>query len=249
MSDREPRHCLVTGGSSGLGYAIAARLNDQGWRVTSLSRRSHAPSGVEAVAGDTADPADIVRAIDVAAGSQGRLHGVVCAAGLPPSGPWDDAEHWDEIIRVDLTAAWQVSRLAWPALCAAGGAVVLIGSIVGSAEGSSRSPAYAAAKAGIEGLARSLALIGAREGVRVNVLAPGAFDTPFDEKLFPAATRPDVPLGRMGHPEEAAAIASFLLSDEASYVNGAVWRVDGGRTVLSPASSAGTAAPEEHTAS
>jgi NAD(P)-dependent dehydrogenase (short-subunit alcohol dehydrogenase family) len=53
----------------------------------------------------------------------------------------------------------------------------------------------------------------------------------------------------MGHPEEAAAIASFLLSDEASYVNGAVWRVDGGRTVLSPASSAGTAAPEEHTAS
>ena len=84
-------------------------------------------------------------------------------------------------------------------------------------------------------------------GVRVNVLAPGAFDTPFDEKLFPPAARPDVPLGRMGSPEEAAGIIAFLLSDEASYVSGSVWRVDGGRTALSPASSAGVAAPDEHT--
>ena len=248
MSDREPRRCLVTGGSSGIGYAAAARLAADGWAVTSLSRRPLAPDGVEAIAGDAAAVTDIERAL-AAAAAEGRLDGLVCSAGVPPSGPWDDEAHWEQVLRVDLTAAWQVARLAWPALRAAGGSVVLLGSIVGSSEGSLRSPAYAAAKAGIEGLGRSLALIGAKEGVRVNVLAPGAFDTPFDEKLFPPSTRPDVPLGRMGAPEEAAGIIAFLLGPEASYVSGSVWRVDGGRTVLSPASSAGVAAPEEHTES
>ncbi len=246
MSDHEQRHCLVTGGSSGIGYAAAERLAADGWAVTSLSRRPLAPEGVEAVAGDAAEVADIERALAVAA-PDGRLAGLVCSAGLPPSGPWDDEAHWEQVLRVDLTASWQAARLAWPALRTAGGAVVLLGSIVGSTEGSLRSPAYAAAKAGLEGLGRSLALIGAKEGVRVNVLAPGAFDTPFDEKLFPPDERPDIPLGRMGDPAEAAGIIAFLLSDEASYVSGSVWKVDGGRTVLSSASSAGVAAPDEHT--
>jgi meso-butanediol dehydrogenase / (S,S)-butanediol dehydrogenase / diacetyl reductase len=249
MSKTPHKHCLVTGGSSGIGFAVAERLRDDGWSVTSLSRRTIAPDGVRAVTGDAADDADLERAVEAASGTDGRLDGLVCAAGLPPSGPWDDPDHWAEIIRVDLTAAWQASRLAWSALRSAGGAIVLLGSIVGSGEGSTRSPAYAAAKAGIEGLGRSLALIGAKEGVRVNVLAPGAIDTPFDVALFPADDRPDVPLGRMGTAHEVAGVAAFLLSTQASYVSGAVWRVDGGRTVLSPASSAGTAAPEEHTQS
>jgi meso-butanediol dehydrogenase/(S,S)-butanediol dehydrogenase/diacetyl reductase len=217
--------------------------------VTSLSRRAQAPDGVLAIAGDAAEVSDLEHALHAAAGPQGRLDGLVCAAGVPPSGPWDDPGHWEHVLRVDLTAAWQAARLAWPLLREARGAVVLLGSIVGSAEGSLRSPAYAAAKAGLEGLGRSLALIGAKEGIRVNVLAPGAFDTPFDEQIFPPTHRPDVPLGRMGNPEEAAGIVSYLLSDDASYVTGSVWRVDGGRTVLSPASSAGLAAPEEHTES
>ena len=246
MSDPTMRRVLVTGVSSGIGYAAAARLAADGWAVTSLSRRDLAPAGVNAIAGDASSVEDLQRALTTAA-PDGALHGLVCSAGLPPSGPWDDPDHWEQVLRVDLTAAWQATRLAWPALRAAGGAVVLLGSIVGSSEGSLRSPAYAAAKAGIEGLGRSLALIGAKEGVRVNVLAPGAFDTPFDEKLFPPATRPDIPLGRMGSPHEAAGIIAFLLSDEASYVSGSVWKVDGGRTVLSPASSAGVAAPDEHT--
>jgi NAD(P)-dependent dehydrogenase (short-subunit alcohol dehydrogenase family) len=246
MSEASTRHVLVTGGSSGIGRAAAARLVADGWTVTSLSRRPLAPDGARAIAGDASSVADLQGAL-AAAAPEGRLHGLVCSAGLPPSGPWDDPEHWERVLRVDLTAAWQAVRIAWPALRAAAGSVVLLGSIVGSGEGSLRSPAYAAAKAGIEGLGRSLALIGAKEGVRVNVLAPGAFDTPFDEKLFPPAARPDIPLGRMGSPEEAAGVIAFLLGQEASYVSGAVWRVDGGRTVLSPASSAGVAAPDEHT--
>jgi 3-oxoacyl-[acyl-carrier protein] reductase len=221
-------------------------LRDAGWQVTSLSRRGSAPDGVEAIAGDAADGDDVKRAIRSAAGPSGRLDGLVCAAGVPPTGPWDDPEHWAEVIRVDLTAAWQASRLAWPALARARGSVVLVGSIVGSAEGSVRSPAYAAAKAGLEGLGRSLALVGAEAGIRVNVVAPGAIDTPFDEALFPPASRPDVPLGRMGSAEEVAGIVAFLLSGAASYVTGAVWRADGGRTILSPVSAAGRAAPDEH---
>jgi meso-butanediol dehydrogenase/(S,S)-butanediol dehydrogenase/diacetyl reductase len=239
MSKTATPRCLVTGGSSGIGWAIAARLCGEGWRVTSLSRRSQAPEGVLAMAGDAAEPADLKAAIAAAAGPEGRLDGLVCAAGLPPAGPWDDPEHWAQVVRVDLTAAWEASRLAWPALQRARGSIVLLGSIVGAAEGSARSPAYAAAKAGLEGLARSLALIGSPDGIRVNVLAPGAIDTPFDVALHPPQARPDVPLGRMGSAEEVAGVAAFLLSAQAAYVSGAVWRVDGGRSVLSPATAAG----------
>jgi NAD(P)-dependent dehydrogenase (short-subunit alcohol dehydrogenase family) len=101
-------------------------------------------------------------------------------------------------------------------------------------EGSAKSPGYAAAKAGLEGLTRSLALIGAPNGVRANLVAPGAIDTPFDPPRFPADDRPDVPLGRMGTADEVAAAICFLLRDDASYVTGAVLRVDGGRSILPP---------------
>lgn len=121
------------------------------------------------------------------------------------------------------------------ALAAAKGSAVLVGSIVGSVEGSVRSPAYAAAKAGLAGLSRSMALVGAPQGVRVNLVEPGPIDTGFDPPRFPPNDRPDVPLGRMGTADEVAGAIVYLLGPDATYVTGAVLRVDGGRTLAAPA--------------
>jgi meso-butanediol dehydrogenase/(S,S)-butanediol dehydrogenase/diacetyl reductase len=228
----EPRVAIVTGASSGIGASLAARLRGDGWRVVTLDRvppADPAAADADTVVGDAGDPATIAGALERAGD---RLDGLVCSAAVPPSGPWDDRAAWDELLRVNLSAPYEAFRLCRPALAAAHGSVVFMGSIVGGAEGSRRSPAYAASKAGLEGLARSLALIGAPDRIRVNVLAIGAVDTPFDVPLAPADARPDVPLGRMGSADEIAATAEFLLGDEAAYVTGAVWRVDGGRTVL-----------------
>ena len=164
-----------------------------------IDRADIAPDGVDLVVGDCGDTALLEATLARAGGS---LDALVCSAGIPPTGPWESREHWDEVVRVDLTAAYEALRVCWPALVTARGSVVLVGSIVGAVQGSLRSPAYAAAKAGLEGLARSMSVIGGPDGVRVNVVAPGAIATDFDERLLPADHRTDVPLGRMGTPEE-----------------------------------------------
>jgi NAD(P)-dependent dehydrogenase (short-subunit alcohol dehydrogenase family) len=226
------RTAIVTGAAAGIGRATADRLVAGGWQVAGIDRSSAAVDGFELIVGDAGDASVLEAAVQRL---DGRLDALVCSAGIPPSGPWDSRAHWDEVLAVDLTAPFEALRITWPALVAGRGSAVLVGSIVGAVEGSLRSPAYAAAKAGIEGLARSFAVIGAPVGVRVNVVAPGAIATDFDERLLPADHRTDVPLGRMGSAEEVAAVIGFLVGPDASYVTGAVWTVDGGRTVLSSA--------------
>jgi NAD(P)-dependent dehydrogenase (short-subunit alcohol dehydrogenase family) len=234
MSD-SPRTAIVTGAAAGIGRACASRLVADGWRVVGVDRSDAAPEGVGLVVGDCGDTSVLEAALERMGG---WLNALVCSAGIPPTGPWESREHWDEVIRVDLSAAYEALRVCWPALVAAQGSAVLVGSIVGAVEGSVRSPAYAAAKAGLEGLARSMAVIGGPDGVRVNVVAPGAIATDFDERLLPADHRTDVPLGRMGTPEEVAAVIGFLVGPDATYVTGDIWTVDGGRTVLATADAA-----------
>jgi NAD(P)-dependent dehydrogenase (short-subunit alcohol dehydrogenase family) len=225
------RSAIVTGAAAGIGLATVDLLMRDDWHVVGIDRAGDAISG-QFLIGDAGDESVLQAAVEAC---EGRVDALVCSAGIPPSGPWDSRDHWDEVLRVDLTAPYEALRVCWPALVAARGSAVLVGSIVGAIEGSLRSPAYAAAKAGIEGLARSFAVIGATEGVRVNVVAPGAIATDFDVRLFPADRRTDVPIGRMGTADEVAAVIGFLASDATSYATGAVWTVDGGRTVLSAA--------------
>lgn len=231
------RTAIVTGVMAGIGRATAERLSAEGWRVVGVDRTEGSVPEADVIVGDAGDASILRSAIERC---DGQLDALVCSAGIPPSGPWDSREHWDQVIAVDLSAPYEAMRMCWPAIVAARGSVVLVGSIVGAVEGSLRSPAYAAAKAGIEGLARSFAVIGAPDGVRVNVVAPGAIATDFDERLLPADRRTDVPLGRMGTADEIAAVIGFLVGPAATYVTGAVWTVDGGRTILSAADAAMT---------
>src|SRR4051794_26648046 len=140
---RPERSCIVTGVSSGIGAATAERLVADAWRVVGIDVRADAPAGVDLVSGDAGDPRLLADAVTFATGGGAELAGLVCAAGVPPSGPWDDLDHWATTLRVDLTAPYEAIRACWSDLAAGKGSVVLIGSIAGGAEGSSRSPAYA----------------------------------------------------------------------------------------------------------
>lgn len=235
------RSAIVTGAVAGIGRATADLLVADGWHVVGIDRSGGTISGGDLLIGDAGDASVLADAVEHC---DGHVDALVCSAGIPPSGPWDSRDHWDEVLAVDLSAPYEALRTCWPALVAARGSVALVGSIVGAVEGSLRSPAYAAAKAGIEGLARSFAVIGAPDGVRVNVVAPGAIATDFDERLLPADHRTDVPLGRMGTAAEVAAVIGFLVGPATSYVTGAVWTVDGGRTILSGADATRVAPPD-----
>jgi NAD(P)-dependent dehydrogenase (short-subunit alcohol dehydrogenase family) len=237
---------VVTGAAMGIGLAVARRLSDDGyhvvcvdWNADALEHALEALSGeATAVTGDIGDWSTHERAAE-AAEAAGTLRAWVNNAGIDwASGAHEvDAEHIDRGLRVLLNGPMYGTAVAVRRMLASGGgAIVNVASIQGVAA-FPRYYVYGAAKAGVLQIARNVCIDYAHDGIRCNTVLPGTIATPMTESLLPKGMTRDealgiegklAPMGRVGQAEEIAASIAFLVSDEASYVNGTSLTVDGG---------------------
>jgi NAD(P)-dependent dehydrogenase (short-subunit alcohol dehydrogenase family) len=245
---------LVTGAAGGIGRAVVAHLAGTGAAVAACdlpgALASAAPAEATAQAGfDVRDPVAVQRGVAEAREALGGLDAVVANAGVVDTIHRADRfpdEAWQGDLDANLSGAFRVAQAAWPALKQAaqdGGAPALVFvSSVAAEQGLPGQVAYAAAKAGIVGMARTLAAEWGPRGVRVNVVMPGVITTP-KVRALPEAMRSglagSVPLRRLGAPEEVAAVIAFLLGPSAAYVHGQTIRVDGGAGLTSGALATG----------
>jgi len=220
-----PEGCvLVTGGSRGIGAAIAERLRADGWTVATLSR-----NGSGDVAADVSDPQAVERAFAEIRERYGPVIGLVNNAGITDDGlairMSDDA--WLRVVDTNLNGAFHCTRRALDdMLKARWGRIVNVSSVVAE-RGNPGQANYAAAKAGLLGFTRTIAREMARKGITCNAVTPGVIETDMTVDVGDEL-KGAVPAGRVGRPEEVAAAVAFLVSEEAAYVNGATLSVDGG---------------------
>ncbi len=227
------RSVLVTGGSRGIGLAVARAFAAQGDNVAVTYRGSAAPEGLFAVRMDVNDPASVDEAFKAVEAEHGNVEVLVANAGVTKDTLLlrMDEDSWREVLDTNLTGSYRVAkRAASGMLRARRGRMIFISSVVGLS-GSAGQTNYAASKSGLIGFARSIARELGSRSITANVVAPGFVDTDMTAELTEARRTEilaSVPLGRYASPEEVAAVVTFLAGESAGYITGAVIPVDGG---------------------
>ena len=235
---------LVTGGSGAIGAAICRRLGAAGRRVTVHANRNLAQAeqvaqniraaggAADAVAFDITNEQETALALDKLL-ADGPVQIVVNNAGIHADAPMAgmSGEQWKSVLDVSLHGFFNVTKpLLLPMIGTRWGRIVSLSSVA-AVRGNRGQTNYAAAKAGLHGATRSLALELASRGITVNAVAPGVIASPMTRETFSdSAISALVPMKRAGQPEEVAALVGFLASDEAGYISGQVISIDGGMT-------------------
>jgi NAD(P)-dependent dehydrogenase (short-subunit alcohol dehydrogenase family) len=243
---------LITGGGTGIGRACALAFAQEEARIVVAGRRRepleavareiHAAGGQAlAITCDVTEAASVAAAVKQSEEPFGRLNTIVNNAGVVvvATAEHTSEEDWQNVIAVNLTGTFLVSRAALPALRrSGGGSIVNIGSVLGLVARKQRA-AYCAAKAGVSGLTRAMALDHAPDKIRVNCICPTIVETQLGMESIRQAPHAEgeiqrriaeIPIGRMGTPEDVAMMAVYLASDEASWITGACFPLDGGVT-------------------
>ncbi len=223
---------LVTGAGSGIGREIAERFALEGARVTGFDR-----AGEVAIHGDVRSPAEVEHAVGQVVATEGRIDVLVCSAGVREIGDVYTmaGDEWENVIAVNLSGTFYCCQAAARRMRETGGGAIVNISSVGGLIGLARRPAYTAAKHGVVGLTKSLAVELGRRGITVNCICPGPINTGMTSGIDEAAkevyAKRRVPLRRYGDPEEVAHITLSMCMPAASFLNGAIVPVDGGMSI------------------
>ncbi len=230
------RTAVVTGGGSGIGQAVVARLRKDGLMVATLDLR--APDDDAAFTADVTDRAQVDAALDAIRRQFGPVTVLVNAAGMDSFKRFTDIsfEHWQRVIDVNLNGVFHCIQAVLPDMIEAGWGRIVNISSSSTHSGVAYMGAYVAAKSAVNGLTKTLALEYGPNGITVNAVPPGFIDTPMLRSAEARGYLGDVeenikrtPVRRMGKPEDIAAACSFLISEEAGYITGQILGVNGGR--------------------
>jgi 3-oxoacyl-[acyl-carrier protein] reductase len=231
------RVALVTGGSSGIGAAVAARLLAEGARVASLDLAERAPEGVLALPGDVSSSEDVEAAVARAESELGPVDVLVCSAGITGSSLRTvdvDDDEWRRVFAINSDGVFFCNRAVVGGMADRGyGRIVNVASIAGK-EGNPMAAAYSASKASVIALTKAIGKDLAGTGVLVNAIAPAVIETPLLAGMSEEHIRymvEKIPMGRLGGAEEVAALVCWLASEECSFSTGATFDVSGGRAV------------------